>query len=349
MNPAFAGPATQPFVIGVFSQPRASMPAWKALGINTFVAHESEGGKVELEWWAGTAALQNCNTIRAPSTRPDWEAWDSHQAPAGGIAFMLGDEPDGNGVDVQTLAAQAATFAKTQHGPATLPVFCNVRGGSLNGWQNPPVPVEQYLAVADWLAFDFYAITGWTQPSHLLEAGKILDNWRSKTTGKPWLVFVECSKQQLAWVDPALDRCATPDEVRAIAWDAVIHGASGVVYFPQQFNPFVFDAIPTDVRTEIDRQNRLLAMLDFSPGQGVNVPSPFECCLRTWNGQPTFILLNTGTTPATLPTGQNVPPHAVVFDLSNPFDRARQSAMIDSLTNQIALLKTRTPNRKGRK
>src|SRR5205085_1408649 len=51
---------------------------------------------------------------------------------------------------------------------------------------------------------------------------------------------------------------ATPDEVRGETWAAIIHGAKGMIYFPQSFGPDVTDGTPADVAAEMTLTNHLI-------------------------------------------------------------------------------------------
>jgi hypothetical protein len=345
-------PATQPlrssngFVIGVFSQPVSTMPMWTSQGVNTFVQWEPSSSPEQ--WWAGTATEAGANTIRIPVTQPSsnptvtgaqWEAWDaSYAPPAGGMAWALPDEPDGNGIAPAALTAQAATFRANAR---KLPVWLNVRGGSINGLQPAPSPIAQYLACADWIAEDFYPIAGWGDATKLLANGLILDQLTALAPGKPKMCFIECSNQQLSWISNP--QCVTPAQFRAEVWDAVIHGAYGICYFPQQIgNGFQFDARPANIVAEMQADNVMLKGLQWESGSQVTSPAPFECCLRTYQGKPAYIVLNTSSTSAPL-QGASLAAYSVTFSATNPFPTSPASAptsapIVDPLAVQVAAL-----------
>ena len=92
--------------------------------------------------------------------------------------------------------------------------------------------------------------------------------------------------------------------MRAEIWSAVIHGAKGIVYFPQQFNPFKFDATPADVSVQMSKQNRILTelgpilTLPANPkGLKVSVAAPLEAAWRKNEKGSYVIVLNLSDQP----------------------------------------------------
>jgi hypothetical protein len=96
------------------------------------------------------------------------------------------------------------------------------------------------------------------------------------------------------------DTGPTPDQVRGEIWDAVIHGASGIVYFPQQIgNGFQFDATPANVANEMAVQDAKLQKYGAALLQGTNTGSvsaagsgSLEVATRVYNGHKYFFVLN---------------------------------------------------------
>ena len=122
--------------------------------------------------------------------------------------------------------------------------------------------------------------------------------------GKPQFAFIETSNQQLAWL-PKDVRGPSAGEMRAEIWNSVIHGAKGIVYFPQQFNPFKFDGTPSDVSIQMAKQNRILAelgpilALPANPkGMKASVAAPLEAAWRKDDkGASYVIVLNLSDQP----------------------------------------------------
>jgi hypothetical protein len=258
-------PASRPvapaFVIGIWYPPVASMPVWKARGINTAIGYEHQSNSVSLEEWINTAAANELFTIRQPRPAIEEDAGDPYL-----LAWMHIDEPDLKKIDPAPLLDEYARWKKAA--PAR-PVFLSVSGGGVLFKKTPRSMYQDYFQTADWIANDFYPITGWNQPTWIPRLGEAVELCRKLSKGKPQFAFIETSSQQLAWM-PRETRGVTPDELRAEIWHAVIHGVRGIVYFPQQFNPFVYDATPTPVSVEMARQNRVLAEM------GETIASPLN-------------------------------------------------------------------------
>jgi len=212
------------------------------------------------------------------------------------LGWMHVDEPDLKRVEPSVLADEYAEWKKAA---PSMPVFLSVSGGGILFRKTPRVVYEQYFETADWIANDFYPITGWNQPTWIPRLGEAVELCRKHSGGKPQFAFIETSSQQLAW-NPKETRGVTPDELRGEIWHAVIHGVKGIIYFPQQFNPFVYDATPSPVSVEMASQNRLLMKmapilaLPANPKElTVSVTAPLEVTWRRDNdGQIHIIVLN---------------------------------------------------------
>jgi hypothetical protein len=273
------------------------MPAWRARSVNTLVAYERGPGNhpATLDEWLAAARRHQLFTIRHPHDDLAADAADPYL-----LALMQPDEPDQHDVDPALLADQYTAWKKQL---PTTPVFLNVSGGHVLFRKTPREVYRQYFAAADWIGNDFYPITGWNQPTWLPRVGQIVDLCRDLSEDKPQFAFIETSSQQLAWL-PKDSRGPTSDEVRAQIWDAVIHRVKGIVYFPQQFNPFSYDATPSNVSVELAKQNRLLEnlgpILPLPPKPktaSVAVPTPTEAAWRVEpDGTGTLIVLNLSPT-----------------------------------------------------
>lgn len=241
-------PVPPEFIIGVWYQPRASLAMWKARGINTLIGYEGETNTVSLEDWEAAAALSDLFMIRQPRPIPQEDLKNPYL-----LAWLLGDEPDIHNLPAEPLIQQ---YKVLKAAAPNMPVFMNVSGGNLLFEHTPRPMYDQYFQAADWIGNDIYPVTGWGQPTWLSRVGQAVDLCRKISKGKPQFAFIEGANQQLSWVKNP--RGVTPAEFRCEIWDAVIHGVKGIVYFPQQMQPFKFDAMPTNVSSEMMRQNLLL-------------------------------------------------------------------------------------------
>ncbi len=265
---AAGGPASQPtstpgFVIGVFSQPASSFGLWKARGINTLVGYESESKRVPQDDWSGLAVDLGLFFIRPPS---DPVADDLDEGYL--LAWMHADEPDVQNppTDPRVLAEEtklwhSVTKPGTQRTGKDIPIFCNFSGGNVLFNKTPRKLYEAYIQQSDWIGSDFYPVTGWNRPDWLTHVGNVVDQLRDWSQGKPQFAFIETSAQRLDWT-PKDTPGPTPAQFRAEVWNAVIHGAKGVIYFPQQIGyGFQFDATTPPVVAEMVKQNKRLTQL----------------------------------------------------------------------------------------
>jgi hypothetical protein len=182
-----------------------------------------------------------------------------------------------------------------------MPVWVNFDGSDIVGWQHD-VPMSNYppyLNSTDWSASGVYPMSGWLRPDDLDVSGRALD-WLEKTSGgKPQFATIESSNQKGPWLPPNSPG-VTPSQVRAEVWDSIIHGARGIVYFPQAFTPsFTYDNTAPDVAFEITKQNALITSIGAAlespldpPTMGVNVAQPLEATWRVYNGKTYVIVLN---------------------------------------------------------
>jgi hypothetical protein len=148
---------------------------------------------------------------------------------------------------------------------------------------------------------------------------------------------------------PRETRGVTPDELRAEIWHAVIHGVRGIIYFPQQFNPFVYDATPSPVSVELATQNRLLAEMGeglASPAnpKGLRITSrpPVEVGWRRLkSGKFCAILLNDSPTPVTQQdihlVGDNNERFLVTTNGENPLPMADDAFTVDFSIYQVRI------------
>ena len=304
-------PAPPPFIIAIWYPPAASMPLWKARGVNTVIGYEHQSNRVSMDEWTEAAVGDGLFMIRQPRPNPADDLKEPYL-----LGWMHVDEPDLKRVEPSVLADEYAEWKKAA--PA-MPVFLSVSGGGILFRKTPRVVYEQYFETADWIANDFYPITGWNQPTWIPRLGEAVELCRKHSGGKPQFAFIETSSQQLAW-NPKETRGVTPDELRAEIWHAVIHGVKGIIYFPQQFNPFVYDATPSPVSVEMAIQNRRLTelapilALPANPKEvTVTVKPPLEVTWRLgMEGSIHVFILNLSNQPA----------KNAGFQLSNPTDQS---------------------------
>jgi hypothetical protein len=282
-------PQPPPFIIGVWCQPSRSFAVWKARGVNTAVGYESESNTVSLDQWCNSAEFNEMWMIRQPRPIPA----DDRDEPFL-LAWMQQDEPDVHDTPAEALRS---VYGRLHTVDPSRPVLLNISGGNLLFNKTPRATYEQYFADADWIGNDLYPITGWNQPTWLPRVGQAVDQCRQISQGKPQFAFIETSQQRLAWA-PKNTPGVTPAQLRVEIWDAVIHGVKGIVYFPDQFNPFNFDGTPISVSVEMAKNDALLAQIapalvntSNAPKMTASVDAPLEVAWRTTPDGTAYVLV----------------------------------------------------------
>jgi hypothetical protein len=254
-------PPASLFPVGVFLQPVANFDIWKARGVNTVV--DFWPGQQPLEEWNAAAVQRGLYMIRAPRDIPSQDINQKYL-----LAWSHHDEPELNGVSVTQVQASYAVLHATD---PKRPVYINFSGWNVLSQSDtlPDSLYQQYVNGADWTGQDIYPITGFGRADWLdysktatdrWTAGIAVDKLRQLSGGKPQFAYIETSDQKLGWVPNG--RGPTPDELRGEVWDAIIHGAKGIVYFPQQIGgTFIHDATIATVAAEITKQDALINSL----------------------------------------------------------------------------------------
>jgi hypothetical protein len=284
-------PQPPAFVIGVWCQPVGSFAKWKARGLNTLVGYESQSNSVSIDQWSAAAASNEMWMIRQPRSNPKQDRDQPYL-----LAWQQQDEPDVHNTPASSLKD---LYGRLHSAQAERAVFLNVSGGNVLFNRTPRAIYQEYFAAADWIANDLYPVTGWDQPTWLSKVGQAVDECRSLSRGKPQFAFIETSQQRLSWT-PKKTPGVTPAQLRVEIWDAVIHGVSGIIYFPDQFNPFNYDGTPTAVAAEMGTDDALLAQVapmlattDNAPNMTATVNAPLEVAWRTSaNGAAYLFVLN---------------------------------------------------------
>jgi len=308
------------FVLGAFVQSVSMMDTWKARGVNTLV--ETPEGNDALQW-AQAADAKGLYQIRHPSTDLHFDINDRYL-----LAWATRDEPSDTastldyGVVAQDPAEvtqeAAAWRAAAQAEGKFVPVWTNhIATHIFPDWAQTNALMHDYMqgAESDWLSADSYQIQnhqafvipsndGYTSTSQ----GVTVERQLAWSGGKPVMAFIGTS----AFGDTAA--APTAAQFNAMAWSSVIHGASGITYFPVDLQPFAFDITPPDVVQAMTIFDQEIAAIDkilmnetaggrdpftvfrsANPGEAVQagqLPYPFEATeIQTAQG-PYRIILN---------------------------------------------------------
>lgn len=295
------------FTIGIYRQPTTSFGTWKSRGVNTAVDFYDRQ-----DWmtaWIASAHQYGFMEIRNPQANIAADKSDPNL-----LAYEHSDEPDVNGIPLSTLQAE---YAQWKAGNPNVPVLINVAGATVIGQldQTTDQDYKNMFATADWVSNDVYPISAWGQnswidktqangnpwgiPDKLNEANAV-DKIRQLTGGsKRQFAYVETSWQRLNQVNSGSSRQPTAAEVRGEIWNDVIHGAKGIIYFPQAFNPDTTDATPPDVAAELTNTDAKLtsfakALNNLSDSQSnfVDLGGGLEGTYRDYNGHRYWFVLN---------------------------------------------------------
>jgi len=328
------------FVKGVYQQPVEKMGLWKARGVNTIFTL-NDGAKAEL--WTQAAIREGLYVVREPlgvddaGEKPsfrivDKAAFEKDASEPRLLAFALVDEPSnlrpgGAGVTYDGVSWRPDEIDAIARGWAIgrKPVWINHVGNHINNIHLDGI-MSDYAdsPVVDWLSQDCYPIA--TGGKLLLDIdgytstpqGHAIDRLARWSGGKPQFSFVGLTR-----FDETQGRETTPSEFLVQAWSSVIHGATGIIYFPFKLRPeFSYDATPPRLvsalesfHSDIDaiepilmdrikggRQRFSILKCSRDPAAFGNsgLPYPFEACVtRTEDGEHK-IVLNLSNKPARL-------------------------------------------------
>jgi len=276
------------FPIGVYVQAPDNFELWKSRGVNTMVVVPD--GTSE-EAWNKAAIRDGLYEIRAPASNPASDVGDRNL-----LAWALPDEPD----DVTTQIPYAKvqqTYRAWKRVDPRLPVYINFNGqfnqhdvttnASGTSWYH------QYVMGANWITSDLYPVNN-GQGNDLGMIGQEVTELRQLAGSKPVFVFIESGAYAVG--NPVI----TPDQFRGEVWEAIVHGARGIFYFPVQVTPhFKYDVTPPAVAAEMTRQDatitKLASVLQGTinpPSLGATAPAPLQLAWRSSAGRSYFFVLN---------------------------------------------------------
>ncbi|MDB5324402.1 MAG: hypothetical protein JWN40_6033 [Phycisphaerales bacterium] len=291
--------SSSPFVIGVWSQPVNSFDKWKARGINTVVGYEGQSGTVSVEKFSAAAVADGLYMIRHPNADPAKDIGQKNL-----LAWMQNDEPDYHNTDPSVLQKEYAALKKVD---PNKPIFVNFSGSSaLWGYGGKTqADYQAWMKGADWIGNDLYPITAHNRASALDAPGLAVERLAQWSGGKRQMAVIEVSDQELS--DHPEYPGVTAAQFRSEVFNAVISGATGIIYFPQRIGGgFVYDHMNTQVETEMKSVNARLArigpalMSQKDPSNvGVAVSGSLQATWRKYGGKTYLIVLNNSTSAVT--------------------------------------------------
>ncbi len=270
------------FVLGVWVQPAEMMDSWKARGVNTVV--EVPQGHDAFQW-AKAASSKGLYEIREASSDLGFDIRDAHL-----LAWSTSDEPSDNKLrldygwvrqdPVQVLKQAAPWRAAAKAQGRFIPIWTNHVGPHISpNWAQKNVLMHDYMAgpMSDWLAADSYPIQG--RQAFVVQSndgytstvqGLVVDRQVAWSSGKPVMTFIGTS----AFNNNS--RAPSSAQFKVMAWSAVVHGATGVIYFPVHFDPWSFDATPpalAQALTAFDKDVTSIEQVLINPTAGGRRPS----------------------------------------------------------------------------
>jgi len=300
---AAAGAVSTPdsfFPIGVWSQPLNTFDKWQSRGINTVINYEPYGGVDSIDAWSNAANAHGFYQVRQPRPNPADDLKETRL-----LAWMHSDEPDIHKTSPTVLQNEYNAWKAVD---PNKPVLVNFSGGELLNHTTSNTTYQQYMAASNIISNDFYPVTGWGRPDWIDYSKTITDRktegmaikgYSDLSGGKPQWAFIETSAQKLSWIPNG--RGVTPSEFRGEVWDAIINGAKGIAYFPQQIGSgFRFDMTPADVVSEMTTQNARIQSLARVLNSSANPTadkiamnsSLLEGARKNYDGDQYFFVLN---------------------------------------------------------
>ncbi len=239
------GPArnANSFPIAVWLQSPENAARYKAAGFNLYIA-----------LWEGPteAQLKALKAAGMPVICAQNAVGLAHRDDPTIVGWMHGDEPD----NAQSITDPATgkqsygpcippakivgDYARLRAADPTRPILLNLGQGVANDdWigRGEGAKLDDYATYVnggDLVSFDVYPVAGLERKdseNFLWYVPKGIDRLTKWTAGKkPIWNCIECTQI-------GSDRKATPHQVRAEVWMALIHGSKGLIYFVHQFKP----------------------------------------------------------------------------------------------------------------
>lgn len=224
------------FPIAVWLQAPETAARYKAAGINLYVG-----------LWQGPTEeqLSKLKASEMPVICDQNAVGLRHQADSTIVAWMHGDEPDnaqplpdnkgwGPCIPPKTIVDQ---YKSIKAKDPSRPVLLNLGQGVANdAWVGRGdgaklSDYETYVQGCDIVSFDVYPVAGLNDPLKIELIPKGIDRLSHWTEGKKRIWnCLECTNISGTGK-------ATPAQVRAEAWAAIVHGSRGLIYFVHQFKP----------------------------------------------------------------------------------------------------------------
>ncbi|MCB8932908.1 MAG: hypothetical protein M9921_05335 [Fimbriimonadaceae bacterium] len=228
------------FPIAVWLQDPGQATRYKSAGINLYVG-----------LWQGPTEEQLAALKKAgmPVVCDQNAVGLRHLADPTIVAWMHGDEPDNAQAVIDPATGKqtwgpcvppariVADYRRLKSADPSRPVLLNLGQGVANdAWKGRGNGAKlddykTYVQGSDIVSFDVYPVAGVGEPLQLGLVAKGVDRLKAWADDKKRIwTCLECT-------DIGAKGKATPAQVKAEAWSAIIHGARGLIYFVHQFQP----------------------------------------------------------------------------------------------------------------
>lgn len=270
-------PASDPYLaevffpIGLYDVPESALTEVAAGGFNLVVNSDTTPGYLAR---AGAAGLRVIPYIRLHAMAEDAAQFRGRRAP---WAWYLVDEPDLNRVEPAEYHALARKLRKLD---PDRPIFLTVLLP-----QNYPF----YAVEADIVAPNLYPIRQIPpERNNLMEVAYAVDAARETRPRAVWVVL------QAFCGEPIWPRPPTPEELRSMAWLALNHGATGVIYFSYRCGDgqVIVDSPLYPAVVRLNGEISALRGALMTPPLDCEIAEDVDCSLRAFAGMHLLIAVN---------------------------------------------------------
>lgn len=120
----------------------------------------------------------------------------------------------------------------------------------------------EYTAIPDFVAFDFYPVSGFNRPELLYVPGAATEMMRDhfldgRAPVFTWIEAADINHQYVPLSAPG----PTAEQMRFEVWDSIIRGAKAIGYFTISFDPWSWANLTPEIEVELRRTNRDLERL----------------------------------------------------------------------------------------
>jgi hypothetical protein len=263
------------FIMGIQGPDPDALDTWAKRGMNAVVGPGAPGDGSAGSMTAYVAAIRSYNTTAGSTVFHMMHSPQSGETAGGDIwaweqtAPPGNDEPDASSGLASNLPMLTSNYTTWKAQQPNMTVWLNFSGTDYIAGTSASVRAnyDAAIAVGDWVSLDVYpwsVFNNWLQVNGVSMQGSAsiigygLDKLRAQTS-KPLLAYVQSGPTTNS--DPTLE----PIDIRNQMWNAVIHGARGIlVWTANTSNNYKDDTLPqnaTEIGANSDWINSLSAIL----------------------------------------------------------------------------------------